>query len=114
VSRLFSFRLLITAGAVTGLGLVVSQASHGTTVLASGVNLVCFVAFGLDKVAAPFGAVRIPEKVLHVLSLAGAVGACLGRYLFRHKSLHTSFTVSSACGVALLWSIALSMPHALR
>ena len=110
MSSLFSFRLLLTAGAVGGLGLLVSRVSPGTAVFASGVNLACFIAFGLDKAVAPLGTPRIPEKLLHALSLVGAVGACLGRYLFRHKTQKASFTISSAFGVAALWAVALSMP----
>jgi uncharacterized membrane protein YsdA (DUF1294 family) len=58
------------------------------------VNLVSFVAFGIDKARARRGAWRIPEKTLWLLGLGGGfVGGFSGMRLFRHKRRKASFLV---------------------
>ena len=60
-----------------------------------GVNLLCFLIFGLDKAFAVRRKRRIPEATLLTLSfLGGSVGAMLGMTVFRHKTdarAHPSF-----------------------
>jgi uncharacterized membrane protein YsdA (DUF1294 family)/cold shock CspA family protein len=51
-----------------------------------------FLMFGLDKRAALNERQRVPEKTLHLLSLAGGwPGALLARPLFRHKTRKQPF-----------------------
>ncbi|MFN8500164.1 MAG: DUF1294 domain-containing protein [Anaerolineae bacterium] len=53
-----------------------------------------FVAYGYDKMQAGRGGWRVPEMILHALSLAGGfVGGWLGMFGFRHKTQKTIFTV---------------------
>ena len=61
------------------------------------VNLVTFLAFGLDKWKARRkvqheSVRRVPEKTLFLLAvLGGSLGALLGMQVFHHKTLHRSF-----------------------
>ncbi len=55
-------------------------------------NLLAFLAWGLDKRAAIRGRRRVPESRLILLALAGgAIGAWAGVLLFRHKTAKRSF-----------------------
>jgi len=61
------------------------------------INLVTFLAFGLDKWKAKRKENRpeirrVPEKTLFLLAaLGGGAGALLGMRVFHHKTLHRSF-----------------------
>ena len=61
------------------------------------INLVTFLAFGLDKWKAKRkekkdSVRRIPEKRLFLLSaFGGSIGALWGMKVFHHKTLHKSF-----------------------
>ncbi len=56
------------------------------------VNLVTFIAYGVDKKAARNGEWRIPESNLHTLEfLGGWGGALLGQKFFHHKSKKKSY-----------------------
>ena len=58
------------------------------------INVVAFLAFGLDKLKAKADAWRIPEKTLLSLAIiGGSVGAILGMRTFRHKTRHKQFSV---------------------
>ncbi|MCL2336554.1 MAG: DUF1294 domain-containing protein [Firmicutes bacterium] len=58
------------------------------------INILAFCIFGLDKQLARYGQRRIAEIHLFLLALVGgSVGALLGMYFFRHKTLHRRFTV---------------------
>jgi uncharacterized membrane protein YsdA (DUF1294 family) len=73
------------------------------------VNVCTFVCYGYDKASARRGWLRVPEVVLHLLAvLGGTVGAWLGRQVFRHKTIKSSFrrifwliVAAQAAGVAL-------------
>ncbi len=74
----------------------------------AGFGAVAFVAYGWDKLQAKRnGAKRIPEVALHLLALSGGVaGAWIGRFVFRHKTRHWSFTIVLLLATALhaaLW-----------
>ena len=57
------------------------------------INAVSFLLMGADKALAKAGARRIREAVFFVLAAAGASpGVYLGMKLFRHKTLHSSFS----------------------
>jgi uncharacterized membrane protein YsdA (DUF1294 family) len=65
------------------------------------VNVVTFAYYGLDKFLAIRVLWRVPEIVLHVLSaIGGSPAAFLAMWIFRHKTIKTSFRI-------LFWSIVL-------
>ena len=62
-------------------------------------NLEGFALMGIDKSRARRGRRRIAEATLFIVAaLGGSLGVLCGMYAFRHKTLHTSFTV----GIPLL------------
>jgi uncharacterized membrane protein YsdA (DUF1294 family) len=74
-------------------------------------NMATFFAYWQDKYAAQKGRWRIPEKTLHLWSLAGGWGgAWLAQQVLRHKTVKASFraaywgTVMTHCAAALgIW-----------
>ena len=63
------------------------------------INLEGFALMGIDKSRARPGRRRIAEATLFIVAaLGGSLGVLCGMYAFRHKTLHTSFTV----GIPLL------------
>lgn len=57
-------------------------------------NIVAFLAFGADKMLARSRRRRISEATLLALAaVGGSIGAWLGMYLFRHKTLHRKFSL---------------------
>ncbi len=57
-----------------------------------GVSLVAFFTYGYDKAIAGRDATRVPEIVLHALTLLGGTfGSFLGMQIFRHKTQKKSF-----------------------
>ena len=58
------------------------------------ITLVTFLTYGFDKQIAGSSRMRVPERVLLALTLAGGtLGAYVGMRLFRHKTIKTSFRV---------------------
>lgn len=56
------------------------------------INLVTFIAYGVDKKAAVNGSWRVPEANLHALEfLGGWIGAFIGQKFFRHKNKKKSY-----------------------
>jgi uncharacterized membrane protein YsdA (DUF1294 family) len=55
------------------------------------VNFVSLVFFGLDKLWAMRGGMRVPESRLLLLAFLGPFGAYLGMLLFRHKTRKPRF-----------------------
>lgn len=56
------------------------------------INIIGFLAMGLDKAKAKAGAWRIPEKTLFGIALfGGGLGVWLGMNSFRHKTKHWYF-----------------------
>ena len=73
------------------------------------VNLVSFIAFGVDKWKAKRHRWRIPESTLLALSLAGGwLGALLGMRVFRHKTRKPKFMVGVPL-TAALWVVLLAL-----
>ncbi len=63
------------------------------------INLEGFALMGIDRSRARRGRRRIAEATLFIVAaLGGSLGVLCGMYAFRHKTLHTSFTV----GIPLL------------
>lgn len=57
-------------------------------------NLVAFVAMGVDKRRAKRDAWRIRERTLFLLALfGGSVGAIAGMQIFHHKTRHWYFVI---------------------
>jgi len=58
------------------------------------ITLITFLFYVYDKYQAIHQNTRIPEAVLHLLTLAGGtIGAIAGQLLFRHKTKKLSFRV---------------------
>ena len=58
------------------------------------INLIGFLAMGIDKLKAKKNWWRIPEGTLLMITiLGGGVGSILGMYTFRHKTKKLKFTV---------------------
>lgn len=61
-------------------------------------GLFTFVLFGLDKQLARAGRSRVPEKELHLWSLAGGViGEAIAQPVFRHKTQDFRFRIGTVC-----------------
>lgn len=58
------------------------------------INLIAFIAMGIDKSKAKKHLWRIPESTLILLSiLGGPIGMLFGMKVFHHKTLHKKFTI---------------------
>ena len=72
------------------------------------ISVVTFVFYAYDKISAKAATGRIPEMLLHLLSVAGGfAGALLGMLVFRHKSnlkAHPLFLPLMLVS-AVLWSV---------
>ena len=56
------------------------------------INLIGFLAMGVDKSKAKKGAWRIPENtLLWITVLGGGIGTIAGMYTFRHKTQKAKF-----------------------
>lgn len=56
------------------------------------INLVTFVAYGIDKYKAKHDKWRIPEAtLLWLAALGGSLGAWAGMQVWHHKTLHRKF-----------------------
>lgn len=58
------------------------------------INIVGFLAMGIDKRRAKLMEWRIPEKTLFLITLfGGGIGTIAGMYTFRHKTKKKYFTI---------------------
>ena len=58
------------------------------------INIIAFLAMGIDKWKAKRGAWRIPEQTLiSLVLLGGGIGGIAGMYTFRHKTKKPRFFV---------------------
>ena len=58
------------------------------------INIVAFIAMGIDKRRAKYGKWRIKEYTLFLLVvLGGGIGGIAGMYTFRHKTKKKIFTI---------------------
>jgi uncharacterized membrane protein YsdA (DUF1294 family) len=74
------------------------------------INIVAFIAMGLDKGFAERRERRIPERTLLWMALAGgAVGVLAARFALRHKTRKRAFSrmlwpiLAGQAGVVLAW-----------
>lgn len=75
--------------------------------LYTGLSLLAFVLYAIDKAAARQNRRRIAERTLHVVGLAGGwPGGLLARQLLRHKTrkqpFRTFFWLTAVANLALL------------
>jgi uncharacterized membrane protein YsdA (DUF1294 family) len=74
----------------------------------AGWSVPAFAMYGIDKRQAQTDGWRVPEIVLHGLALiGGVVGAWAGRYVFRHKTQKSAFTVVLVIASVLWGGIAI-------
>lgn len=79
------------------------------------INLITFLAFGLDKWKAKRKEKnekvrRVPEKNLFLMAVVGgSVGALLGMKVFHHKTLHKAFRL----GVPVILALQIVIPFGL-
>lgn len=58
------------------------------------INIIAFLAMGIDKRKAKKGAWRIPEATLmSLVLLGGGIGGIAGMYTFRHKTKKPKFFI---------------------
>ena len=72
------------------------------------INSITFIVYGVDKFLAIKHYYRISEKLLYLFSVfGGALGALLGMFFFKHKTLKLKFylinIISLGLWVILLW-----------
>ena len=103
---------------VDGLSGVFSRAVFGIPLWGLtyfAMSLVTLVAYAIDKRRAKLNRRRIPERTLHLLSLAfGFPGAFVGQQLFRHKRRKVRFMVVFWMIVALHIGIATALNQRAR
>lgn len=100
-----SFALILTGLMTFGLWWLLGAKSGSTVWIVAwlvSINIVAFAYFAFDKNQAVNNARRVPEIVLHCLSLAGgSPGAFLSMHLFRHKTIKGGFRILFWCIVVL-------------
>ena len=58
------------------------------------INIIGFLAMGIDKRKAKKNSWRIPEKTLFIITtLGGGIGTVTGMYIFRHKTKKIDFVI---------------------
>ena len=58
------------------------------------INIIGFLAMGIDKLKAKRGSWRIPENTLFMFTiLGGGIGTIAGIYIFKHKTKKKKFTI---------------------
>lgn len=104
---------------IVAVSMLRSRLSTLVLAIYSGLSLLTFIIYAIDKSAAKKGAWRTQENTLHLLSLAGGwPGALIAQQTLRHKSRKRSFqavfwlTVLLNCG-ALAWLFTPSGSNAL-
>lgn len=67
------------------------------------INIISFIAYGVDKYKAKRNLWRIPEKTLIGLaSMGGFIGAFCGMQCFRHKTKHMKFVIGIPV-ISIIW-----------
>jgi len=74
----------------------------GIAALYTGMSIIAFVMYGLDKMAARNSATRISERTLLLCGLVGGwPGAMLAQRLFRHKTIKPTFRMAFVASIFL-------------
>jgi len=90
----FFLLLALILSVVIGIALWHFTRIHPLWIYLFTLTLIAFLFYGYDKYQAINRNNRIPEAVLHLLTLAGGtIGAIAGQLLFRHKTKKLSFRV---------------------
>lgn len=56
------------------------------------INILTFIVYGIDKLKAKKGKLRIPESTLLLLAIiGGSIGAWFGMRILHHKTMHKKF-----------------------
>lgn len=77
------------------------------------INIIGFLAMGIDKTRAQQHQWRIPERTLFVLALfGGSLGTWCGMYLFHHKTKHWYFVIGMS--TILILDVILLVMYILR
>ncbi|MCR5736821.1 MAG: DUF1294 domain-containing protein [Eubacterium sp.] len=67
------------------------------------VNVIAFLAYGVDKYKAKKNLWRVPEKTLiGFAAVGGFAGAFLGMQCFRHKTKHMKFVIGIPV-ISVIW-----------
>lgn len=94
MNNLNKFYLLLILILSAGIGLALWYYIHIHTLWVYLITLtvISFLFYGYDKYQAIHNNERIPEAVLHLLTLAGGtLGAFAGQHIFRHKTKKLRF-----------------------
>ena len=92
---------LLALGAVTGIS-IAELAPWWIPVAFLAASLIAVVVYGLDKKAAATNGTRIPDALLHLLSIAGGwPGAFYAQRRFHHKTRKTAFQIVFAVTIFL-------------
>ena len=74
------------------------------------INVITFIAYGIDKLKAKKGKWRIPEATLLLLAIVGeSIGAWCGMKVWHHKTMHKKFkygipsVMAIQIGLCLYW-----------
>jgi uncharacterized membrane protein YsdA (DUF1294 family) len=105
------FALLALALALA-LGIVLAWLTSWPwyVVWAGAASLTNFLFYGLDKAQARRAGLRVPERVLHGLALAGgALGGGAGMFVWRHKTRTPGFKTMIVLGLVLQVAVVLLM-----
>ncbi len=79
------------------------------------INLIGFIAFGIDKRKAKKHKRRVPEKrLIFIAIIGGSIGALLGMNVFHHKTLHKKFTIGIPLILILQIAIVIFLPQFLQ
>lgn len=101
-NRFFAIAAFIITIAVIGLIWYFLRPENLLWVWLAAWSVTAFVFYGYDKAQAKRGAWRIPEIVLHGVSLIGGfIGALIGMYTFRHKTQKPIFLAVIVLSAAL-------------
>jgi uncharacterized membrane protein YsdA (DUF1294 family) len=100
--------VLAAAGLVVALGvfLLLATGWHPYGIWLASLSGITLALYAYDKAQARLGGLRVPEVVLHGVTLLGGFpGAWAGRFLFRHKLRKGSFLVVLAFSTLMANSV---------
>jgi uncharacterized membrane protein YsdA (DUF1294 family) len=90
-------RSLLILAALLVLGVSIFLWYQGLPILYAyliGISIIALLFYGYDKYQSTHHGFRVPEIILHAITLAGGTpGALLGQQVFRHKTSKRSFRV---------------------